>query len=216
MSKKYSNTKKEILAKSLLLFGNNGYDGTSVRDIAKAVGLQQGALYNHFKNKDHILETLIDDLMSSAIVGIFEGNNPQELAKRGKSLLRSIAMTFKLISFDKKNEALFKLMMQEIYRNKSVRELYLEHFYQNNIKKLSAAFFMMMQDDIISSGDPLFLANEFLAPLFFYQSQVAMLKADNKSTSSAVTLFEKHTDLFWEHVSINTQQPNAPLGDTLF
>jgi hypothetical protein len=47
------------------------------------------------------------------------------------------------------------------------------------------------------------LANEFLSPLFFYQTQVILLKLDQKSTSAAVTLFEKHVDYFWD--SIRTQ-----------
>ncbi len=199
--------KREILDRSLELFGSKGYSGTTVRDIARAVGLQQGALYNHFKNKDHILETLIDELMSSAIVEIFANKEPLQLSKKGKAILRNISNTFKLLSFDGKNEALFRLMMQEIYRNKKIRDLYLEYFYQQNIKKLSATFFEMMQAEIIKSSDPLFLANEFLAPLFFYQSQVAMLKIDKKSTSSAVTLFEKHTDMFWENIKIEQVKP---------
>ena len=208
--------KKEILQKSLELFGTKGYSGTSVRDVAKAVGLQQGALYNHFKNKDHILETLIDELMNSAIVGIFADKEPSELSKKGKALLQNISNTFKLLSFDGKNEALFRLMMQEIYRNRKIRDLYLEYFYQQNIKKLSSVFFVMMQDEMIKSSDPLFLANEFLSPLFFYQAQVAMLKIDGKSTSSAVTLFEKHTDMFWENIKLTQTKPSSPANGALF
>jgi AcrR family transcriptional regulator len=199
---KKMSTKEKILAKSLTLFGKYGFAETSVRDIAKAVGLQPGALYNHFKGKDEILHTLLGDLMESAIVTIFEDKDPQELSRRGKSLLSNIATTFKLLSFDGKNEALFKLLMQEMYKNEKIRDLYLEHFYQQNIKMLSSALFMMMQDERIRSSDPLVLANEFLAPLFFYQSQVILLKIDGKSTSSAVTLFEKHVDFFWEHIKI--------------
>ncbi len=205
---KKQTTKEKILDKSLKLFAKNGFADTSVRDIAKAVGLQQGALYNHFKNKDDILETLIDELMSSAIVTIFEDKDPAELSERGKSLLSNIAMTFKLLSFDGKNEALFKLLMQEMYKNAKIRDLYHEYFYQHNVKKLSAVLFLMMQNDRIKSSDPLMLANEFLAPLFFYQSQVVLLKIDAKSTSSAVTLFEKHVDFFWGNIKIEK--------DTLF
>jgi len=164
--------------------------------------LQQGALYNHFKNKDAILMTLIDQLMSSAIVTIFEEKEPAELYKRGKSLLANIATTFKLLSFDSKNEALFKLMMQEMYKNSDIRDLYHEYFYQQNIKKLSAVFFMMMQEEMIRSYDPLMLANEFLSPLFFYQTQVILLKLDDKSTSSAVLLFEKHVEYFWNAIRV--------------
>ncbi len=204
-------TKEKILNKSLALFAKQGFRETSVRDIAKAVGIQVGGLYNHFQNKEVILESLVGELMESAIVTIFEDKDPQELSKRGKALLANIATTFKLLSFDGKNEALFKLLMQEMYKNTKIRELYLEHFYQQNVKKLSAVFFTMMQNEQIDSSDPLVLANEFLSPLFFYQSQVILLKIDGKSTSSAVTLFEKHVDFFWENIKLQEARQ-----DTLF
>ncbi len=206
---KGSKTKEKILKIALKLFSAKGFKATTVRDIAGAVGIKQSALYNHFKNKDEILETLVSNLTTSAIVTIFEDKEVQELHKQGKSLLLSIATTFKLLSFDVQNEALLKLLMQEIYKNAQIREIYNEYFYQENVKVLSKHFFMMMQDDMIKSSDPLLLANEFFAPLFFYQMQVSLLKLDKKSTSSVVSLFEKHVDHFWDSIKIEMQ-------DTLF
>jgi AcrR family transcriptional regulator len=199
-------TKELILDVSLRLFSKNGYKPTSVRDIAKEVGITQSGLYNHFKGKEAILEALVEDLMSSAVVKIFENKSVEELASSGKSILFSIATTFKLISFDKKNEALFKLLMQELYKNSSIRDIYNEHFYQANVKKLSSVFFLMMQNDIIKHTDPLFLAHEFFAPLFFYQMQVNLLKIDEKSNSSMVTLFEKHVNYFWDTNKLMKQE----------
>jgi hypothetical protein len=118
----------------------------------------------------------------------------------------SIATTFKLIGFDGQNEALLKLLMQEIYRNERIREIYNEYFYQENVKKLSSLFFMMMQDEMIESSDPLLLANEFFSPLFFYQMQVSLLKLDKKSTSSVVSMFEKHVDFFWDKIKLEKQE----------
>jgi len=208
---KGSKTKEKILKISLKLFAEKGYKPTTVRDIAGAVGIKQSALYNHFKNKDEILSTLVEDLTSSAIVTLFDSQEDgQELYRQGKSLLYSIATTFKLISFDRQNEALFKLMMQEIYKNQAIRDTYSEYFYQENVKKLSAIFFMMMQENMIKSNDPLLLANEFFAPLFFYQMQVSLLKLDKKSSSSVVTMFEKHVDFFWNSIKTESQK------DTLF
>ena len=195
-------TKELILEVSLKLFSKSGYQATSVRDIAQEVGITQSGLYNHFKGKDAILEALIANLMDSAIVKLFDGKSISDLALTGKSFLFSIATTFKLISFDKKNEALFKLLMQELYKNSVIRDTYNEHFYQSNVKKLSSVFFIMMQTEKIKVTDPLFLAHEFFAPLFFYQMQVNLLKIDEKSTSSMVTLFEKHVDFFWENNKI--------------
>ena len=202
---KGSKTKEKILKHALKLFSTKGYKATTVRDIAGSIGIKQSALYNHFKNKDEILETLIHDLTSSAIVTLFDDKDTQQLHKQGKSLLMSIATTFKLLSFDGQNEALFKLLMQEIFRNERIREIYNEHFYQENVKKLSGLFFAMMQDDMIKSSDPLLLANEFFSPLFFYQMQVSLLKLDKKSTSSIVSLFEKHVELFWDNLKIEKE-----------
>ena len=202
---KGSKTKDKILKAALKLFSSKGYKATTVRDISGAIGIKQSALYNHFKNKDEILETLVSNLTSSAIVTIFDDKDAQELHKQGKSLLMSIATTFKLISFDGQNEALFKLLMQEIYNNQHIRDIYNEYYYHENVKKLSALFFMMMQDEMIKSSDPLLLANEFFAPLFFYQMQVSLLKLDKKSTSSVVSLFEKHVDIFWDNIKIEKQ-----------
>ena len=199
---KGSKTKDKILKHALKLFSSKGYKATTVRDISGSIGIKQSALYNHFKNKDQILETLISNLTSSAIVTLFDDKETRGLHKQGKSLLMSIGTTFKLISFDKENEALFKLLMQEIYRNESIREIYNDHFYQENVKKLSGLFFAMMQDDMIKSSDPLLLANEFFSPLFFYQMQVTLLKLDKKSTSSLISMFEKHVDFFWENIKI--------------
>jgi len=203
---KGSKTKEKILKHALKLFSAKGYKATTVRDIAGAMGVKQSALYNHFKNKDEILETLVTDLTSSAIVRLFDDKDAQELHKQGKALLASIATTFKLIGFDSKNEALLKLLMQEIYRNERIREIYNEHFYQENVKKLSGIFFSMMQEEKIKSSDPLLLANEFFSPLFFYQMQVSLLKLDKKSTSSVVSMFEKHVDFFWDNIKVSKQE----------
>jgi len=203
---KGSKTKDKILKISLKLFSTKGYKATTVRDIAGAMDMKQSALYNHFKNKDEILETLVSELTSSAIVTIFNDKEVSELHKQGKSLLMSIATTFKLIGFDGQNEALLKLLMQEIYRNERIREIYNEYFYQENVKKLSSLFFMMMQDEMIKSSDPLLLANEFFSPLFFYQMQVSLLKLDKKSTSSVVSMFEKHVDFFWDNIKLEKQE----------
>ena len=146
---KGSKTKEKILKHALKLFSSKGFKATTVRDIAGSIGMKQSALYNHFKNKDEILETLIRDLTSSAIVTLFDNKDASELHKEGKSLLMGIATTFKLLSFDGQNEALFKLLMQELFRNERIREIYNEHFYQENVKKISGIFFAMMQDEII-------------------------------------------------------------------
>ena len=53
-------TKEKILETALTLFAKNGYDGTSVEQIAQDVGIKAPSLYKHFKGKEDILNSLID------------------------------------------------------------------------------------------------------------------------------------------------------------
>lgn len=51
-------TRESILAEAVELFAARGVDGTSIRDIAHAVGVAEGALYRHFRSKEEIVRTL--------------------------------------------------------------------------------------------------------------------------------------------------------------
>ena len=44
---------------ALNLFSVKGYDPVSVRDIAYAVGIKESSLYNHFKNKQDIFDSIL-------------------------------------------------------------------------------------------------------------------------------------------------------------
>ena len=52
-------TKDKIRHEALKLFSTQGYDAVSVRDIARAVGVKESSLYNHFKNKQDIFDDIL-------------------------------------------------------------------------------------------------------------------------------------------------------------
>lgn len=49
-----------ILESALRLFSEQGYRGTSIREIAEAAGLSTGNLYHHFPDKETLFRTLLD------------------------------------------------------------------------------------------------------------------------------------------------------------
>src|SRR5689334_9108548 len=51
--------RSELTREAAKLFAQKGYHGTSIGDIADALGVQKGSLYSHIKSKDDLLwETL--------------------------------------------------------------------------------------------------------------------------------------------------------------
>ncbi|KQR74418.1 TetR family transcriptional regulator [Arthrobacter sp. Leaf337] len=63
-------TAQAIREEAAKLFFERGYDATSLRQVASAVGLMVGSLYNHIDSKEHLLLQImggiIDDLLDSA------------------------------------------------------------------------------------------------------------------------------------------------------
>ena len=201
--KQTKSTKEKILDAAFELISTYGYKGASVRKIARAVGIRESAIYNHFKNKDEILKEIMKNLFSSPIDDFFDRKPVLESAKKGRRFLNEYVASFKLVSFDIKNEKFFKIIILELMQNSEVRELFLKHFYQKNIKKLSQAFFVMMQEGMITYSDPMLMAQEFFAPLFYYRLQITLLRMDNKPTNILSTIFEKHVSFFWENIAIS-------------
>ena len=58
-----SDARQEILRISARLFQQQGYDATSMNDIAAALKLSKGGLYHHFQSKDEILFNLMSHAM---------------------------------------------------------------------------------------------------------------------------------------------------------
>jgi AcrR family transcriptional regulator len=72
-------TRSKIQDVALRLFIENGYEATSLREIAEEVGVTKAALYYHFKTKDEIVTSLIDDRIGRL----------ERLIEWGKSLPRT-------------------------------------------------------------------------------------------------------------------------------
>ena len=197
---KRSGTKEKILKVSTTLFSEFGYKGTSVRKIAKEVGIRESAIYNHYKNKEDIFLEVAKGIFSSPFT--ISSQEIQELALRGKPFLQKITMQYKMLTFDKKNENMFRLLMIELMQNQDLREQFMSEFHDKNIKLLSEGFFIMKQNSLIRSSDPMMISYEYLSTLFYIRLQVTLMHFDSLSTNALSTQFEKHVDFFWESLKV--------------
>ena len=53
-------TRGKIFNVSIDLFSKYGYNGVSIRKIASIVGIKESSIYNHFENKEDILNCIFD------------------------------------------------------------------------------------------------------------------------------------------------------------
>jgi AcrR family transcriptional regulator len=57
-----SDTRARIIAVALELFSEQGYEKTSLREIADRLGVTKAALYYHFKTKDDIVHGIVETM----------------------------------------------------------------------------------------------------------------------------------------------------------
>jgi len=62
--------KKEIVETALELFIERGFETTTVSDIVKRIGVAQGTFYYHFKSKEEVIESIIDNFIDAIIIEI--------------------------------------------------------------------------------------------------------------------------------------------------
>ena len=61
------NTRTRIIKVATKLFAEQGYQQTTIAEIAKEVGLAEGSIYEHFRGKEDLLLTIPDVWVTNAI-----------------------------------------------------------------------------------------------------------------------------------------------------
>lgn len=82
-TRRKASRKAFILQKAASMFREKGFNATSMRDLAEAVGIEAASLYNHIKSKNEILETICFDVANrfNTNMDVIEASNLKPIAK---------------------------------------------------------------------------------------------------------------------------------------
>jgi len=85
------NRRRALVKAAARLFRHRGFDGTSTRDIAAAVGMQAGSPFYHFKSKGELLHAVMEQGMQAAIARQAQvlAEAPDDAAERLRRLVRN-------------------------------------------------------------------------------------------------------------------------------
>ena len=76
-----------VLRRAIELFNRQGYDATSMGDLARELGLTKSAIYHHVPSKEHLLAAALDE----ALDGLSAAVDAAAAAARGHQRLRAAA-----------------------------------------------------------------------------------------------------------------------------
>lgn len=149
-------TQQKLLDAAIEAFSENGFKGTSTRDIAARAGVHHPLITYHFKNKDQLWRAAADRIFSGfaqALAKSFEENRDMNAKDRMAKMIRAY------VHYAKNQPALHKVMVQEAsYANPR-----LDWLIDTHLKPLFEATFGMLVElqklGVAPQGNPALLFN---------------------------------------------------------
>ena len=160
-----NDTKERILAAALEMFSQYGYAGTNIRELTASLGLVKSSMYKHFKSKEDIWNTLLDEL-----IAYYEARfgSSEHLPPVPDSLEELVSMTMRMVSFtihDEKVVKSRKLLSIEQFRDERARDLATKYFLTGLKDMFTQIFAGMMGKGLLRRDDPGMLAFAYTAPI---------------------------------------------------
>lgn len=164
------NTKEKIFDASLELFSQKGFNNTSVREIAREVGIKESSIYNHYSSKQAIMDTILktfEDYFNS-----FDENKNHQMDE----LLESDPMLFyrmgsEMFRQQLRNERimkLFRFFFIQMYQDEMIADFFHKHILEEPLEFWTSIFSRLIEKGLIRKEfDPAVLAREYYAyPMF--------------------------------------------------
>ncbi|MDC4224197.1 MAG: TetR/AcrR family transcriptional regulator [Candidatus Manganitrophus sp.] len=167
-SDKAERRRKELLEVSLRLFSANGYDATSIRDIAKEAGITEGLIYHYFQGKKDLLKAIVQESVCDGVV--FEQIAQIESLPIEEAVLKIGAH---LLENLRNRKEIFKLMLAESRLFEKDNDYFIPKLiYENNMLRFGAFLKERMDRGEIREMEPVLLARQFsgsLVAFFLFQ-----------------------------------------------
>lgn len=167
------NTKHEILEAALDLFSTQGFEATSVSQIADAVGIRKASLYSHFASKQEILDALVREVMDAynnrSVFASADWDDPG-FTKDKQNLtpdliLQAVLGHIRYIMHDPQISKSRKMLTIEQFRNPKLAELQTKQNYTNVMHYFTGLIRFLIRRGMLADNDPEVMAAQLCLPV---------------------------------------------------
>jgi AcrR family transcriptional regulator len=187
-------TKEKIFDAAIDLFAERGYDHVSVRDIARAVGLTEGAVYKHYSSKDEILESIFAYVEGRIYPQAPEGSVDAMI--EALSFEEIITSVPRFMIADQHLAKITRIMLIELYHNEKIGNYFRRELIQRPIDETEVLFRKLMEHGKIRPCNPRTVATLFITYMVSWYFQTFILNYGEwdsdrieKTTMAEVKLF---------------------------
>lgn len=198
-----SSTKQAILDAALELFSRQGYEATSISQIADAVGIRKASLYSHFTGKQDILDTLVRVTLAqyerrSAFAAARWYDPDGSGAKQPVTpddAVKTVLEHVRFILHDPDISRARKMLTIEQFQNPMLAELQTKQNYTDVLRYFTALVQLLVRAGVLrDTGDAAVTAAQLSFPITVW---INLCDREPERESEVFSLIERHIRQFF-------------------
>ena len=198
-----SNTREEILEAALELFSVNGYEATSISQLADAVGVRKASLYSHFANKQDILDTVVGNVLKGyadhSIFVCADWDDPEftkdKTGMKAEEAVKLVQGQMRYILHDPHISKGRKMLMIEQFRNAELAELQTKQNYGDVLNYFTGMMRFLIREGTLRNADTEIMAAQFSSPITVW---INLCDREPDREGEVMELVRKHVMQFFE------------------
>lgn len=196
------NTKQEILEAALDRFSTQGFEATSISQIAEAVGIRKASLYSHFAGKQEILDSLLQTVLEQyekhSIFANADWDDPA-FTKDQENITPNIAVQMiirhiRYIIHDPQVSRARKMLTIEQFRNPQMAALQTKQNYTDVMRYFTGMVRFLIRQGKLEDGDPELMAAQLCLPVSVW---INLCDREPEREDEVMALVERHVRRFF-------------------
>ena len=193
------NTKQEILKASLELFSVQGFEATSISQIADAVGIRKASLYSHFDSKQAILNAIVKEVLQQyGEHSIFARANWEKdagnLPLTADEAVGMIQGQIRYILHDPAISRSRKMLVIEQFQNPSLAKLQTKQNYEDIMHYFTGLVGFLTRQGALAEDDPEIMAAQLCLPISVW---INLCDREPEREQEVMELVERHIRQFF-------------------
>ena len=196
------NTKQEILNAALDLFSVQGFEATSISQIANAVGIRKASLYIHFENKQAILVAIVKEVLERyaehSIFALANWDDP-DFTKDKQDMTPDAAVQMiqgqlRYILHDPAISRARKMLTIEQFQNADLAKLQTRQNYEDVLRYFTGLVGFLIRQGVLTEDDPEIMAAQLCLPITVW---LGLCDREPEREQEVMGLVERHIRQFF-------------------
>ena len=196
------NTKQEILEASLDLFSVQGFEATSISQIADAVGIRKASLYSHFESKQAILDAIVKEVLEQyaqhSIFALADWEDPDFTKDKQHitpdAAVQMIQGQLRYILHDPCISRSRKMLVIEQFQNRSLAKLQTKQNYEDVMHYFTGLVGFLIRQGVLAEDDPEIMAAQLCLPISVW---INLCDREPEREREVMELVERHIRQFF-------------------